>query len=147
MKRFLFFLLINFAALWLGAFLMGNPQTNEWYQQVQKAPWTPPGWFFGVAWFSIMSLFSWFLARNFKSNTIPWRLLYSVHLGLNICWNPVFFRLHWVLVAFVMITLLFITVLWFIRLGKKPIDKILLLPYALWLIVAGSLNLYVFWMN
>lgn len=147
MKRFLLFLLINFSALWLGSFLMGNPQTNGWYQQMHKAPWTPPGWFFGVAWFTIMSLFSWFLTRNFKWDTSPWRFLYSVHLLLNIFWNPVFFQLHWVLTAFGILLLLVITVLWFFRLGKKPVDKIVLLPYALWLLVAGSLNLYIFWMN
>ncbi|NDH69532.1 MAG: tryptophan-rich sensory protein, partial [Gammaproteobacteria bacterium] len=46
--RLLLFFVLNFGALYVGALLMnGSPATNEWYQQLDKAPWTPPGWFFG----------------------------------------------------------------------------------------------------
>lgn len=44
------FFIINFGALGLGALLMdSSPIENEWYVQLNKAPWTPPGWVFGAA--------------------------------------------------------------------------------------------------
>jgi hypothetical protein len=48
MLRLILFLIINFGALGIGGLLLGNPATNEWYQSLNKAPWTPPGWVFGA---------------------------------------------------------------------------------------------------
>ena len=54
---FFVFLIINFGGLYLGGILMGSsPGSNTWYNNLQKAPWTPPGYFFGIAW-TIDSLF------------------------------------------------------------------------------------------
>ena len=54
----LLFILINFGALAIGTYLMDNGPTSIWYLTLNKAPWTPPGWVFGAAWFSIMVCFS-----------------------------------------------------------------------------------------
>ena len=48
--RLLFFLLLNFGALALGGFLMGEGPSSAWYSNLNKAPWTPPGWVFGASW-------------------------------------------------------------------------------------------------
>ena len=61
LKRFLFFLFINIGSLGLGSLLMNNGPTSEWYLNLNKAPWTPPGWLFGVAWTTIMVCFSIYL--------------------------------------------------------------------------------------
>lgn len=147
MKRFLLFVVLNFGALFLGAQLMGNPAENQWYQHVHKAPWTPPGWLFGVAWFTIMALFSVFLARNFQVKSRIWWFVYTLHLMLNISWNPLFFQWHWVIIGMFVLTFLFITVSWFLWEAKTLGDKFMLLPYFLWLIVAGSLNAYIWIFN
>ncbi|NRA92357.1 MAG: tryptophan-rich sensory protein, partial [Psychroserpens sp.] len=60
--RFLVFAVINFSALGLGTILMGNGATSSWYQQLNKAPWTPEGWVFGAAWFTVMLCFSAYMA-------------------------------------------------------------------------------------
>ena len=57
LKLILFFLILNFGALGIGSFLMNNGPTSTWYLTLNKAPWTPPGWVFGFAWFTIMILF------------------------------------------------------------------------------------------
>lgn len=147
MKKFVLFLILNFGALFIGAQLMGSPVQNQWYQQIEKAPWTPPGWVFGTAWFTIMTLFSVFLARNFQKNSKSWWLIYGFHLLLNISWNPLFFQWHWVIVAMFILTFLFITVCWFLWEGKSILDKLFMLPYFLWLLIAGSLNAYVWIFN
>ena len=52
--RFLVFLIVNFVALGLGGMFTGSGVVSDWYQQLNQAPWTPPGWVFGAAWTSIM---------------------------------------------------------------------------------------------
>jgi len=41
------FLLINFGALGVGSWLMKNGPQTQWYLDLNKAPWSPPGWVFG----------------------------------------------------------------------------------------------------
>ena len=144
-SRFLFFLLLNFGALYVGAQLMGgSPLENNWYQDLPKAPWTPPGWFFGFAWTVVMVTFSLFLSFQGKlsSWTNQYKLLYLSQWLLNATWNYVFFQLHQVVVALCMLIILFF-VLYFI--WKKSTSKSYnwtIAPYFAWLFVAISLNLY-----
>ena len=56
--RTILFLLINFTALAIGGFFTGKGVPSEWYINMNKAPWTPPGWVFGFAWTTIMTLFA-----------------------------------------------------------------------------------------
>ena len=51
------FLLLNFGALAIGSYFMNNGPQSNWYLTLNKAPWTPPGWVFGVAWTTIMICF------------------------------------------------------------------------------------------
>lgn len=37
------FLALNFGALAIGGFFTGIGVSSEWYTQLNKAPWTPPG--------------------------------------------------------------------------------------------------------
>ena len=66
MQTFIFrvgtFMLINFGGLYLGAQLQGEGPSSQWYQDLNIAPWTPPGWVFGAAWTTIMICFSFCLA-------------------------------------------------------------------------------------
>jgi tryptophan-rich sensory protein len=147
MKHLLLFLIINYGGLALGSFLMGNPATNEWYQLQIKAPWTPPGWVFGAAWFSIMLFYSIFLQQLLKIssvNTKNVKWLYGVSVVLNVCWNPLFFVHHWIaLGVLVLLALFFVLVLLArIALKQKPILILLILPYLIWMLIAISLNGY-----
>lgn len=145
--RTLLFLVINFGALALGSVLMRNPATNVWYQQLDKAPWTPPGWVFGAAWFSIMILFSVFMARVTKVSETrkTWLILFGVQFVLNVAWNPVFFRWHLVTSGLIVLTLLILVVSLLLK-RSLPLNKwnaVFILPYLVWLFVAFSLNAYV----
>jgi len=153
MLRLVLFLIINFGALGIGGLLIGNPAEDVWYQTAKIAPWTPPGWVFGAAWFSIMFCFSFFmyyttinLSTNFKTN---YYLLYSLQFVLNVIWNPFFFRWHLAGFALLIIILLTILVLWFTYYGFKNyrLKALFVLPYAIWLLIATSLNMYIVIMN
>lgn len=41
-KRIILFLVLNFAALAIGGLFTGDGVPSEWYQNLNKAPWTPP---------------------------------------------------------------------------------------------------------
>lgn len=142
------FLIINFSALIIGGILLGNPGTNSWYQSLKKAPWTPPNWFFGVAWFTIMICFSFFLWIATKGHSYGelklFYTLFAVQYVLNVSWNPMFFRLHKMGLALIIIMLLIGVIGWFTLWGFEHANYkgLLVVPYLLWLCVASSLNGY-----
>ena len=144
-KSTLLFLFINFSALALGGFLQGEGPMSDWYQNMNKAPWTPPGWFFGVAWTTIMICFSFFMAKLTQSNkSTSLVTLFVIQFILNVAWNPVFFALHQMVVALVVIVSLTILVgIFLFKYGKEVGNwKWLVLPYFAWLLVATTLNIY-----
>jgi len=141
------FLIINFGGLYIGNLLMNNGPMSEWYINLNQAPWTPPGWVFGVAWTTIMICFSIYLANLFdwQNSKLLW-LLYAFQVLLNVSWNYVFFNQHMAIFGLVVIVALLIVILYYFltyRAESLQIMRFLLLPYIIWLCIAISLNLYV----
>lgn len=145
-KILIFFLIVNFGALGIGGWLMNNGPQTQWYSELNKAPWTPPGWIFGVAWTSIMLCFSIYMAYLILSqNTSKLKILFIIQLVLNVSWNYVFFNQHLIGLGLVIIFLLTLLVFYFLIEYRKQLKRksILILPYFLWLCIATSLNLYI----
>ncbi|WP_339873534.1 TspO/MBR family protein [Olleya marilimosa] len=143
---FLMFSVINFGGLAFGSWLMDNGPLSDWYTNLNQAPWTPPGWIFGVAWTIIMLCFSVYLSKLFT--VIKTKLLITVYILqviLNVSWNFIFFNLHQVLFALMTIILLTVVIFYMFFKYKKTANNIsfLLLPYMVWLIIATSLNAYI----
>lgn len=141
------FLLINFSGLYIGNLLMDNGPTSFWYTNLKLAPWTPPGWVFGVAWTTIMICFSIYLAYLFswQNSRFLWSLL-VFEFVLNVSWNYIFFNQHMTFFALIVIVLLLIVILYYFftfRAESLHLARFLLLPYILWLAIAISLNLYI----
>ncbi|PWK19896.1 TspO/MBR family protein [Xanthomarina spongicola] len=153
MKKYqlvILFLIINFAALGIGSWLMDNGPMTEWYMSLNQAPWTPPGWLFGVAWTTIMICFSFYMASLIKlvPNTFVVSL-FAIQFVLNVSWNYIFFNQH--LVGFGLIIILFLTIVVGTFLFKyMPALKTktwLIVLYFGWLIIASSLNAYILFNN
>jgi len=147
--RLLVFGLINFGALGIGAYMMGEGPTSEWYQNANKAPWTPPGWVFGAAWFTIMICFSVYCAKVFTMDNKTGLMLFALSTVMNVIWNPLFFNWHQVGIALVVIALLTILI-WFIVFKFKSMAggySVLVLPYGVWLLIATSLNAFFLFKN
>ncbi len=145
-KYLILFLIINFGGLALGTVLMNDGPQSYWYENLNKAPWTPPGWVFGAAWTTIMICFSIFLANLFSTKYSDKKLsLYIIQVVFNVSWNHIFFNQHQVLFAQIVITLLTALIFYFFfTFYKEQRSKsYLLLPYMIWLCIATSLNLYV----
>ena len=140
-------MIINFIALALGGLFTSKGVPSEWYLSLLKAPWTPSGWVFGFAWSIIMICYAFYMGLLYKtsSKTTTIIILYLVQLVLNISWNPVFFKFHYVLLGFTVISLLTITVIFKLFFFYKAIElkSFLILPYIIWLIIATSVNGYI----
>jgi len=145
--KIIIFLVINFAALGLGSYFTSTAVTAEWYQNLNKAPWTPPSWVFGAAWTTIMICFAVFMTYAWQLNENRNLLiaLFVLQWILNVSWNPVFFKYHQVLFGLIIIVLLAMLMgyFFFTYLPKLKVKTLLVLPYFIWLIIATSLNAYI----
>jgi tryptophan-rich sensory protein len=141
----------------LGGLATAN-NVNGWYATADKAPWSPPNWVFGPVWtvlYTAMAVAAWLVWRSHaeESRTLNKRAAltaYSVQLGLNLLWTPVFFALYPALgtpalwIAFVIIVALAVAVAVTVVLFG-PISRtagLLMLPYLSWVVFASSLNLW-----
>jgi len=145
-KSYLIFIFINFSALGIGTWLMNDGPRTEWYTNLNQAPWSPPGWVFGVAWSSIMLLFSVFmtyLIRVDKSKKVL--VLFSVQFVLNVFWNYLFFNQHLIILGLLNIIFLTFLMLYFLIAYKYVLKnkRFYVLPYCIWLVLSTSLNLYI----
>ena len=145
-KSYLIFIFINFSALGVGSWLMNDGPRTEWYTNLNQAPWSPPGWVFGIAWSSIMLLFSAFmtyLIQVDKSKKVL--VLFSVQFVLNVFWNYLFFNQHLIILGLLNIIFLTFLMLYFLIAYKYvlKIKRFYVLPYCIWLVLATSLNLYI----
>lgn len=149
-KYIIVFSVINFCALAIGSWLMNNGPRTEWYQNLNQAPWTPPGWVFGVAWSTIMICFSVYMAYLYKLQPNTKLItLFAIQFVLNVIWNFIFFNQHLVLLGLICIILLTIIVGLFLFDYKNDLKQksLLILPYFVWLCIATSLNAYILFNN
>jgi tryptophan-rich sensory protein len=145
--RLIIFLAVNFLALYLGQIFTDAGVSSQWYADLNKAPWTPPGWVFGFSWVTIMICFSIFMAFAWDvvKNINKLLMLFIVQFFLNVGWNPVFFYYNNTQVALAIIITLTIFVAYFFFNYRRELESksFLMLPYLIWLIIATSLNAYV----
>lgn len=151
MIRWIIFAVLNFSALALGSILMGNGAQGEWYLNLNKAPWTPPGWVFGAAWTTIMLFFTFYMSELWKSSDVKNAviLLFALQWVLNVAWSLVFFRYQLVLPGLAVIVALSVIVGYFL-LRFWPLLRLrslLIAPYFLWLLLATSLNAFILLKN
>lgn len=121
------------------------PGDSDWYKNLVKPSWNPPGWVFPIMWL-IVSKPTQLLAVGtiLKRADVPVEILtvYLAHLSLGDAWNKVFFGLQCpgrgaaVITAFLGLLLtsayLFYSV--------DPQAGKLLLPTCGWVLVASALN-------
>ena len=141
------FLLLNFTALLIGGLFTNQGVTAEWYSNLNKAPWTPPGWVFGAAWTLIMICLAIYMSiamGKVEHKTTLW-LLFGLQWILNIGWNPVFFHYQQVVGGLIIISALTLLLFFFFVQFWSVMAKasLLLAPYLIWLLIATSLNAYI----
>jgi len=116
---------------------------GEWYKNLSKPWWTPPGWVFPVVWtalYILIALAGMRVAQIAGSGQAT--ALWSLQIALNTLWTPVYFGLHRIRSAMVVMVCLWlsVTACTFAFLQLDQIAGLLFLPYLLWVTIAGALN-------
>lgn len=124
----------------------------DWYVFLSKPAFNPPNWLFGPVWITLYTLMGislylvWF--KGYKEANIKQAVnIFLVHLAVNSLWSIVFFGLHYLGWAFVIIITLWLMILYLIKLfwDINKTAAYLLIPYILWVSFASLLN-YSIWM-
>lgn len=136
------------AAAATGAFFM----PGAWYEALDKPRWTPPNWVFPAAWTVLYVLIAWAAARIAGSGhplTGTALAVFSAQIALNGLWSPVFFGLRRPGTAFGVLAALWVAVAAMVGLylAIDPVAGLMMLPYLLWVTIAGALNLSVWRRN
>ncbi len=122
----------------------GNMKT---FENLQKAPLSPPGWIFPVVWailYVLMGVASYIVwGKGGFIGTRNALILYGIQLIFNFFWSIFFFNLEFYLFSFlwllVLLVLIILTTVLFHRISKTA--GYLMIPYILWVAFAGYLNL------
>lgn len=125
-----------------------------WYAALSKPSWAPPNWLFGPVWTTLYVLMgiSLYLVWREGLDRLDVRfaiLIFAVQLLLNLLWSIVFFSYHALFGSFILILILWISILANIiafYVISKPAG-ILLVPYIVWVSIASYLNYSVYILN
>jgi benzodiazapine receptor len=142
------FLCIVVAAAAIGGQFTGG----EWYRILIKPPWNPSAILLTPAWavlYILMAVSAWLVwcaKRGPGLNALAW---WGLQLLLNIAFSWVFFELHRIGWAQVVLSLWLLVAIVVIR-RFKPINleaSNLMIPLACWLVFAWVLNLFHWHLN
>lgn len=118
-----------------------------WYATLKKPSFNPPNWIFGPVWTMLYLMMGiaaglvWNL--GFDRNGVKAALsIFAIQFALNLAWTPVFFGMHQLFPALIIIVALWIGILWcLIRFLKlRSVSGLLMIPYLLWVTFATVLN-------
>ena len=147
---FILFFIITYSASFIGGMVTISFK-EPWYSQLVKSNFNPPDWVFAPVWttlYLMMTLAIWFYwhSKNKEINTI---YIYFIHIVFNTTWSIVFFGLHQILLALIvlmiLISLIIILILKFKRVNY--VSSYLMIPYLLWTCYALFLNFNLFLLN
>jgi tryptophan-rich sensory protein len=130
------------------------PQIPTWYAGLAKPSWTPPNGLFPVVWtilYLMIAVSLWLVWDRVppspqRTGALGWS---AVQLVLNAIWSPIFFGAHATRAALIVIMLLLIAIIMTIR-ATWPLHRVaaaLLIPYAIWIAYAATLNAGIAAMN
>lgn len=118
-----------------------------WYDNLTKPFLQPPAWVFTPVW--IILYLTLFIALILYSvtftskNKMSGYICFIVHMIFNLLWSPIFFYLHRIDIALVIIFVMVFTavlmILKFFQISK--LSGAILFPYLIWLLFAAYLNI------
>lgn len=136
----------------IGGFFTAN-NLYPWFSLLTKPSFNPPSWIFSPVWTVLYTLMGIALFLVLKADNFKYKVrgivFFTIQLVLNGLWSIVFFGLHQLLLAFVVIiALLVFIILSIIEFYKfsKPAAYILI-PYLIWVSFASVLNLSLYLLN
>tara|TARA_Y100000590_G_scaffold400533_1_gene484677 strand:- start:898 stop:1365 length:468 start_codon:yes stop_codon:yes gene_type:complete len=147
---FILFFIITYSASFIGG-LTTISFKEPWYSELVKSNYNPPDWVFAPVWttlYLLMTLAIWLFwhSKNRDMNTI---YIYFIHIVFNTTWSIVFFGLHQILLALVVLLILIFLIIILILRYKRVnlVSYYLMIPYLLWTTYALFLNLNLLILN
>ncbi len=147
---FVLFFFITFSASFVGR-LVTISSKEPWYSQLIKSNYNPPDWIFAPVWITLylmMTIAIWLFwhSKNRDLNTI---YIYFIHIVFNTTWSIVFFGLHQIFTALVVLLVLIFLIITLILKFKRVnlISYYLMFPYLLWTVYALFLNINLLVLN
>lgn len=149
-KEYAFFIGLPLVLGGISGFL--NQSSMEKYGNWTQPPLSPPSWVFPVAWMALYILMGVGAAMVYCKKGESWQTsikLFLAQLLVNVFWVYFFFTLEWTLFAFFWLVALLLLVLAMTASFAKsvPLAAKLQIPYILWLVFAGYLNLGIWLLN
>jgi tryptophan-rich sensory protein len=143
---FAIFLAATGAAAATGA--MFSP--GEWYRALNKPSWNPPDWVFPVVWTTLYLSIAFVGARLAPMPGSEYAMAFwAMQIAYNALWSPVFFGLNRMKAAFVIMGFLWAAVAG-LTVSAFMLDTLsgaLMVPYLIWVTIAGALNASVMRLN
>ena len=143
MKKFFILLIITFAITLIPTIFI-DFDTSDFIKPVLF----PPKIVFPIVWIIIYILLtiSIYLSTKFDGDTY---VIYFIQLIVNALWSPLFFGLNLYFIAFIWLLLLLgLVIKMTIQMRhRSTLSAYLQVPYIIWLIFAGYLNLAVYLLN
>lgn len=133
--------------------IAGSGDENPWFAILTKPAIMPEAWVFPLAWTILYALLGVALAMILHARGARGRglalSLFFAQLLLNFAWSPIFFGLHQVTTALIVIVLMLAlaaaTAILFARIRKAA--ALLMIPYLAWLCFAALLNFQIMQLN
>ena len=124
----------------------------EVFAHLKKPSFAPPGWVFPAAWtflYILMAISAAMIAGERTKNSRDALFTYWAQLFVNFWWSIIFFAWGLRLTAFFwLLLLLILAAAMAIRFGNiRPVAGKLNIPYLVWLVFAGVLNISVYILN
>jgi tryptophan-rich sensory protein len=147
---FVLFFIITYSASFIGG--MATISLKEpWYSQLVKSNYNPPDWIFAPVWtalYLMMTIAIWIYwhSKNREMNTI---YIYFIHIVFNTTWSIVFFGLHQIFLALIVLMILIALIIILILRFKRVnyVSSYLMIPYLLWSCYGLFLNFNLYILN
>jgi len=137
------FSIVTFSSSFIGG-LVSISLKEPWYSGLIKSDYNAPDWVFAPVWTTlyIMMILAIWLFWHSKKRDVNTVYIYFIHIVFNSTWSIVFFGLHQIFFALVvlviLITLIIILIIRFKRVNF--VSYYLMIPYLLWCFYALFLN-------
>jgi len=129
-------------------------ESYNWYSQLIKPSWAPPGWVFGPVWTVLyviiaISFGAVFFMTGKKQLPASVAVPFGLNLVFNFAFTPLQFGLRNNVLAAIDVVLVLLTLLWSMAVIWRHRRWVALvnIPYLLWVSFATVLQLTITWLN
>lgn len=144
--------LVMFIALVLGGGTVIGLATapGPWFEALNKPAFNPPNWIFAPVWstlYVLIAIAGWRVWR--LEHAGPLMKIWVAQLVLNFLWSPVFFAMHRIGLALIVIICLLLVIAAFVSMAwnRDRVAAWLFVPYLAWVAFATLLNAALFVLN